>query len=192
MSERFNKLNLEVSRFKATTPEDLSEESDTLFNISTLEKCCTQSHMRLWKHAQELNLDYVFILEDDACFDKGWRQKLNEIKLDENWDAIFLNVFNPIEPRDEWKIIYKQCLTGGYILSKKGINRILNLFKNNDYRADWMTEVLQNDGNSYSYYPWLIIQDGFESTLDGNYNYNHEKVLYYLNDSGYSIDNYLF
>jgi hypothetical protein len=77
-------------------------------------------------------------------------------------------------------------------MSKKGINRILELFKNNDYRADWMTEVLQNDGNSYSYYPWLIIQDGFESTLDGNYNYNHEKVLYYLNDSGYSIDNYLF
>ena len=53
-----------------------------------------------------------------------------------------------------------------------------------------MTKKLQLLNNSYCYYPWLIIQDGKNSTIGSNYNRDHKKVLKCLNDINYNIDNY--
>ena len=56
--------------------------------------------------------------------------------------------------------------------------------------ADAMTKVLQSFGKSYMYYPWLIIQQGKDSTLNNNFNADHQRVLLYLNRINYSIENY--
>ena len=194
MLNRFSKINLDVTRFKACTEDDLCIkfiDNNISGEPTTLQKCCSQSHIQLWKHILSLDIEYAFILEDDAKFDKEWRNKLDTIDLDDEWDAIFLNVFDPITPMNSWEIISKQCLTGGYIITKKGIRRIIELFSLGYSVADWMTEQLQNDKHCYSYFPWLIIQDGSESTIGGNAAENYNKVLFYLNEINYSIDNYI-
>lgn len=194
MSKRFSILHLEVTRIEASTEKDLCDvflDNTVCGSPSLLQKCCSQSHIQLWRHIVALDLEYAFILEDDARFVKDWKQKLDKINLDEHWDAIFLNAFDPVSPMDSWEIVSHQCLTGGYILSRKGVRRILEMFSSGFYVADWMTEQLQNDGHCYSYFPWLIIQDGYDSTIGGDADENYRKVLFYLNEIHYSIDNYI-
>ena len=53
------------------------------------------------------------------------------------------------------------------------------------YTSDWMLVNLQKYGNSYSYYPWLIIQEGYESTIGSNVDADHQKVIRCLNEIGY-------
>ena len=185
MSKRFSILHLEVTRIEASTEKDLCDvflDNTVCGSPSLLQKCCSQSHIQLWRHIVALDLEYAFILEDDARFVKDWKQKLDKINLDEHWDAIFLNAFDPVSPMDSWEIVSHQCLTGGYILSRKGVRRILEMFSSGFYVADWMTEQLQNDGHCYSYFPWLIIQDGYDSTIGGDADENYRKVLFYLNE----------
>ena len=194
MCQRFSIIDLDVTRFEACTEKDIIDEfldNGVSGSPTLLQKCCSQSHIQLWRHIVSLDLEYAFILEDDAKFVKDWRQKLDKINLDENWDAIFLNAFDPVTPMDSWEKISHQCLTGGYIISKKGARRILEMFSSGFYIADWMTEQLQNDKHCYSYFPWLIIQDGNDSTIGGDSDENYRKVLFYLNEIRYSIDNYI-
>jgi hypothetical protein len=82
-------------------------------------------------------------------------------------------------------------LTGGYIISQKGARRILSLFDGYYGSSDWMTTRLQLEGHSYSYFPWLIIQEGDESTIGSGVDADHAKVLRCLSAVEYSLDNYL-
>ena len=115
------------------------------------------------------NIPYALILEDDACFDKQWQSKLSSvierIENDPDWHAIFLNASVPISPTFEWKCITEQYLSAGYVISQSGCNYILNYFSDMYYASDWMTSIMQFNGHCYSYFPWLIIQEGKESTI---------------------------
>ena len=190
MLDRFARLKMEVTRFQASTEEN---ELDGTFSnsLNSLQKCCANSHIRLWKQILRSDSEYALILEDDACFDKGWVQKLDTIVVDENWDAIFLNCSEPIEPRDTWIVTHEQYLTGGYIISKKGVRRILEMFDDCYYSSDWMTSRLQCDNQCYSYFPWLVIQDGGESTIGSDVTADHAKVVRLLDEICYSMDNYI-
>lgn len=194
MCERFSIFNLDVTRFQACTENDICDlflDDGISGPLSILQKCCSQSHIQLWRHIISSNMEYALILEDDAKFVKDWKKKLDRLVVNNQWDAIFLNSFDPIYPMDSWEIISNQCLTGGYIISKKGAYRILEKFSKGFYVADWMTEQLQYDGHCYSYFPWLIIQEGKDSTIGGDADENFRKVLFYLKEIHYSIDNYI-
>ena len=65
------------------------------------------------------------------------------------------------------------------------------MFSNCFYASDWMTSRLQKMRHSYTYFPWLIIQDGYESTIGSNVNDDHNKVLRCLNNISYNISNYI-
>ncbi len=193
MQERFTKFNIDVTRFKAADNEkDLTVPYVNYIN--TLQKCCTQSHINLWKHIVNNNLEYAFILEDDAMFDKYWKEKLNVLTenfLDPEWHAIFLNASEPMSPINTWMICKEQFLTGGYIISNKGAKILLDSFKECYCMIDWMTSRLQLLGHSYCVFPWLIIQEGRESTIGSNVDADHAKVVRCLNDINYSLDNYI-
>ena len=193
MQYRFKELNLEVSIWNASTKDSLNNNFIDYLNDG--QKGCAQSHFNLWNHIINNNIDYALILEDDACFDKQFYTKMNsfgkDIK-DTEWDAIFLNASEEINIINTWTLVNNQYLTGGYILSKRGAHKLLNMFSSCLYGADWMTSRLQTYGHSYSYFPWLIIQEGTDTTIGGNINEDHAKVIRLLNKINYSLDNYIF
>lgn len=86
---------------------------------------------------------------------------------------------------------HEQYLTAGYILSRKGAQQLMNDFGNCFFSSDWMTSRLQLHGHSYCYFPWLIIQEGKDSSIGQNLEADHAKVLRCLNNIEYSLENYI-
>lgn len=189
MQDRFKEQNLDVTRWIASTPNNLI---DNFYNYLSKEECaCAQSHILIWKRMLEHNIDYALILEDDACFNKNWKNMLSEFKInDPQWDLILLNASEPVIPSFTWTIAKEQYLTAGYILSIKGAKLLLQSFNNNYASSDCMTSRLQYNNHSYCYFPWPIIQDGIDSTLKTNkdsLDADKAKVLRCLNEIGYDI-----
>ena len=191
MTSRFQELSLDVFRWMASTPDNLTEKFADYMNPG--QRACAQSHFLIWKQMISENLPYALILEDDAMFDRQWVTKLSALSVIEGeWDAIFLNVTEAISPPDLWTLVTDQYLTGGYILSLEGAKRLLGMFSGELWGADWMTTRLQTMGRSWSYFPWLIIQEGFESTIGSGVEADHAKVVRLLGDIGYDLgENYL-
>jgi glycosyl transferase family 25 len=192
MQRRFRICDLNVTRFIASNGEDLVDTFSEYLNKG--QKGCSQSHVLLYKKIIQDNMDYALILEDDACFDKQWREKINEFceKINDNdWDLVVLNGSEPIIPSFHWVLQNEQYLTAGYIISKKGAKHILDFYRNCFCSSDWMTTRLQLHGHSYCYFPWLIIQEGKDSNIGEQLEADHEKVINCLKNIDYSLDNYI-
>ncbi len=104
---------------------------------------------------------------------------------------IFLNASEPITPKDTWVKAHEQYLTAGYVISLQSAEIILRDFGNCFYSSDWMTSRDQIYGHSYCYFPWLIIQEGIDSTIGSNLDQDREKVVRCLKEIDYSLDNYI-
>lgn len=155
---------------------------------------CAQSHISIWKKIVDSGLDYALILEDDAMFDRKWRTRLAWLPWqvqDGEWDAIFLNVSEPCVPKHKWVKAEEQYLTGGYIISRRGAANVLSMFDGCFFSSDWMTRCLQTRGHSYTYFPWLIIQEGKESTIGSGFVDDHLKVVRCLDEINYALDSYV-
>jgi GR25 family glycosyltransferase involved in LPS biosynthesis len=194
MIKQFNHFNMDVQRWNASTPENITD--NFVNNLSGVQKACTQSHINIYRHIIENNIEYALILEDDACFDFSWKTKLNELTNEltqeqyNDLNMVLLNASEPIDELFKWKLQTEQYLCAGYIITKKGASWILNNYRNCFCMSDWMTTRLQlYDGNCYSYFPWLIIQEGISSTIqpNGNCDADSNKVINCLNNISYSI-----
>ena len=191
MQKRFKELNIDVTIFPASTPNDIKNNCAHYLNI--FQKACAQSHFNIWKHILTNNLEYALILEDDACFDKKFFEKINTFTLDvndKNWHAIFLNASESLKIQNKWVLCDEQYLCGGYILSQKGCQILIHMYYNCLHAADWMTTRLQKYNHCYSYFPWLIIQEGIETTIGSGVEEDHKKVVRLLEEIDYSLDNY--
>jgi glycosyl transferase family 25 len=191
MKKRFEYFDMDVTFVDASTPENLTDRFDS--KISLITQACAQSHINLWKYILNNNIDYALILEDDACFDKEWKKKLDSFILQKNDTDLLCLMLNASEPMQQvynWEECKEQYLAAGYIITKKGCHHILNMFKNCFFTSDWMLSRMQNLGHCYCYYPWLIIQEGNESTIGSNVEADHAKVVRCLSTINYSLDNY--
>ena len=103
-----------------------------------------------------------------------------EVK-DPEWDLVLLNASERVEPEEAWVACSHQWLTGGYIISKKGARWILDHFTEK-YESDCVTWVLQDQGHSYARFPWLIAQEGKDSTIGSDVEANRSKVLELLGE----------
>ena len=189
MEHRFSHFGIECSRWIATTPDCVTDVFYDYLNGG--QRACGQSHVNLWRHIVTNNLPYALILEDDAMFDKDWMSKLPYREIDGVWDLFLLNASEPITPHGHWITVQEQYLTGAYIISRAGAEYLLNSFAGCYASSDWMTSRLQCRGRSYSYFPWLVIQEGTESTIGSGYEADHEKVVRCLGEAGYDIGNYV-
>ncbi len=177
MSHRLNSLGIDCERWIATTPDKVVDKFASYLNGG--QRACGQSHINIWRTIIERDLEYALILEDDAMFVNDWRKKLellNEID-DPDWDAVFLNASEPIVPENMWVVVREQYLTGAYIISRRGAQCLLDWFANEFAASDWMTTRLQTRGHSYSFFPWLVIQEGMESTIGSGVEADHLKVI---------------
>ena len=192
ITERFAHFQMKVQKWKAATADDLKDPFWHCLN--TGERGCAQSHINIWRHMVSTGLEYALVLEDDACFDKEWRTKLDAFcknNYDTDWHAVFLNASEPISVRDKWVQAHEQYLTAGYIISLKGAQSLLNDFGNCFFSSDWMTTRLQHYNHSYCYFPWLIVQEGKDSTIGCKVDADHAKVVRCLQEIDYSLDNYI-
>ena len=192
MCSRFSHFNMEVTKIKASTSSDLTDVFGSHLNEG--QKGCAQSHINVYRHILEKDLEYALILEDDACFDLSWKEKLDAFSKnvdDPEWDAIFLNASEPISTLNTWVCDREQYLTAGYVISKRGIKKIFDMYGSCFQSSDWMTSRLQLHGHSYCYFPWLIIQEGRDSNIGSQLEADHAKVLHCLGNIGYSLDNYI-
>jgi GR25 family glycosyltransferase involved in LPS biosynthesis len=128
------------------------------------------------------NLSEALVMEDDAMVARDWRESLQKLapvlQRDPNWNAIFLNASEAASPPNTWVPALEQYLTGAYILSLAGAKWLLSHFGQQFYAADWMTSRLQaHAGHCWTYFPWLVIQEGRESTIGSNVEADHTKVL---------------
>lgn len=158
---------------------------------------CARSHFELWLYMVERELPYMFILEDDAVFRKDWREivqaKLDTIETDDpEWDCLLLNADEEAEPLETWICTKENYLAGGYILSLRAAKWLVT-WKYNLFAADWMTRMLQHRGHTYTYFPWLIIQENTFSDIRGHVpTEQSEKVDRLLAKANYSKENYRF
>ena len=96
---------------------------------------CSISHIRLWERLQKENNDFFIILEDDVYFNKDFKNRLiNYIKnLPKDFDISQLLIhdsqkrfFNNAPNVNKYvKEGYPQYGTVGYIISNKGIKKLL-------------------------------------------------------------------
>jgi len=193
MQRRFAAENLKVTRWPASTPNTITD--NFVGYLNSLEKACTQSHINIWKHVIQNKLEYAFVLEDDACFDNTWREKLNANTIeDPEWDIVLLNASEIEYPIHTWKRVTEQFMTAGYIISYKGALSLMNSYRHEFAMCDWMTSRIQYNGHTYSYFPWLIIQEGVDSTLkdpkSNSQQADRDKMVRLLKEVDYSLDNY--
>jgi glycosyl transferase family 25 len=192
MEKRFDQMGIKVTRWTASTPDNITD--NFVGYLSIYQKACAQSHLNIYRYMIDNNIEYALIMEDDACFDKNWKEKLNTYTntvRDSEWDAIFLNSSEIENPIHTWNICNDQYLTGAYIIHRRGIQYIMNRFHPCYCSSDWMTSRLQENRHSYSYFPWLVIQEGESSTIGSGVKEDHAKVVRCLNDINYSLDNYI-
>lgn len=192
MQQRFRYFGIEVTGWMAATPDTCTDAFHGAMRPS--EKACAQSHINIWRHMVQADLEYALILEDDACFDKEWQLKLEQFSdkvLDPEWNVIMLNASESMKPIHTWLRSMEQYLTAGYVLSQRGAQQLLERFKGNFCASDWMLTRLQQDGHSYCYFPWLIIQEGLESTIREDCSPDREKVVRLLKEIDYDLDNYI-
>ena len=190
IKRRMEQLEIPYTKWVASTPETLIDNFKSDINNDFV-KGCAQSHINIWRHIVKNNLEYALILEDDACFDKSWKIKLANFTNDNNWNCIMLSSSEPVKLLNTWVKASWQYSTIGYIISNKGAKWILEEFKDCFDRSDSMTIALQNHGHCYTHFPWLVIQDGLNTTIGSNIDSDNEKMLTNLNKINYSLDNYI-
>ena len=177
MSDRLNALGIDCERWIASIPETVVDRFAGY--LSGGQRACGQSHVNVWRTIISRDLEYALILEDDAMFSSDWREKLDLLGGvdDPDWDAVFLNASEPIIPENTWVVARDQYLTGAYILSRRGAQCLLEWYADEFTASDWMTVHLQSRGHSYSHFPWLVIQEGQESTIGSEVEADHAKVI---------------
>ncbi len=195
--KRFEKYNINnnVERWEATTPDALMD-----YPVYPLmkpgEKACGVSHYRLWNHMVKNNIPKALILEDDACFRHDWKsiieKGMEEIdKDDPQWDCIMLNAYDDLPTKEKFVLTQGNCCAAAYVISNKGASFLCNTFRNCIQAADWMTLHLQRQGHTYAYFPWLVIQEGKETYIQGDkLQSDVARVHQLLNNAGYNINNY--
>ncbi|HGO5849742.1 TPA: glycosyltransferase family 25 protein [Mannheimia haemolytica] len=142
----FGKQNIPFQFFDAITPNSMEVKALELgidISNSALTKeeiSCALSHISLWHLAKEQNLDYICIFEDDIYLGKNANLLLSNTYINDNVDIVKierglerlnLSLFPEKEYLERKFYILKTVNpgTGGYILTRKGINFLTSKVK---------------------------------------------------------------
>lgn len=162
-----------------------------------------KDHIKCIQLAKDMNLEHVFIFEDDVIFIKNWRSIVNNFINNNKTDIIRFDLlpYKKIQNIPNKNNIYfynlftflqnKACL-GGYYLTKKAINIILQEIKNIDIENNkvniegvfnFLTKTIKNQ---YTSVPRICIQDWYKtkkSSIQNDAHINNLKnmqLIHYL------------
>jgi GR25 family glycosyltransferase involved in LPS biosynthesis len=189
MVNQFNQLGLNnfVERFSAISAFDSIEyrldDSEKMFLLG---RATSLSHKSVVEMAKKRKYKNVLIMEDDAMFHRTndyhgldtVEKSLDELKLFENWEILFLgaNLHDKELNLVSKHLIKCDCCisTHAYILNEKCYDKILS--NNFDKPFDVMDIFLNNNfKEKYIVYPVGVIQkEGNISDIGGHYSFNNQ------------------
>lgn len=192
MNKIFIQAKLQVTRWNASEPKDIVDN----IQGSPTQKACSQSHIRVWKHIVENNLEYALVMEDDVTFDKEWRKRLKDFKkLNKPFHLLLLNT-DHFYGLHQWANTQGDSwLTGAYIITNRCARILLELgYQKGFLPSDHMFISFQKFSNNegcFSYFPYLAIQTSIESDISGSSpEFSYSKVVDELQRHHYSLDHY--
>ena len=190
ITHNLNSLNLPFERFNAIYGKDLTEKE---IEASTSSACngflcnygmigCAMSHIAIWKSFAESSDNLICIAEDDAVFTGDFLHFVANIdKVYSRLKFDILSLFGETgiisSFSDEIKIDnYIFCKpifplsTTCYILSKKGVKKLLSEFEKIQYNIDFMIAFKNLFSNTFEYYclksPQIISHNFDDSTIN--------------------------
>jgi GR25 family glycosyltransferase involved in LPS biosynthesis len=125
---------------------------------------CYQSHIGLYQYALQKNYDVIMVFEDDADFNIDLMQFIHDIgELPLDWDMLLLGdvgIFKQQPYTDAWKRVYEFWGLQGYIINKKGMQKIIeNAYPIKKQIDHIMSDLAQNNVlKIYSYKICLVNQ----------------------------------
>ena len=128
------------------------------------------SHMKCWIHALELNLNHIFVFEDDVVFIKNWRNVVNKF-IQENqpniikFDALSYRCL-PESDNINFYLAFEQYCMGGYYITKEVMKYGIQLFNSIEWTfnscEDFFKLVFQKfESSLYTSVPRICIQEWF-------------------------------
>jgi GR25 family glycosyltransferase involved in LPS biosynthesis len=211
-TDRKENVEKQIEKYKIENLERFSALIDPARFLS-----CTKSHLEIFKQSLEMDVNTLFVLEDDfqiydECkinqfifdFKKTLSEVMSQLK-DIEWDVVMFGCNPKTYLIPETNLISRNFSSTGswaYIINKKAYKYIFensNYFK--DYLAidDWLAILSKKGFNVFTTTPKLISHaTGFESTLlpSGKVNYdawiegNYENFLYRFIKNLNFVENY--
>ena len=195
ITKNLNNLALPFERFNAIYGKDLTEKE---IEANTTSACngllcnygmigCAMSHIALWKSFAESSSDnLICIVEDDALFTYEFPDFVANI------DKVYSNLkFDILSLSGETGIFYSfsddikvdnylfnkplfPLTTTCYILSKKGVKKLLAEFEKIQYHIDFMIAFKNLFGGNLEFYylksPTLLLNDFNDSSITASSN----------------------
>ena len=189
ISKNLKSLNIPFERFDAVYGQELFDEEikeNTTF-IGRNFLCnrgiigCAMSHIELWKSFKKSDDDFVLISEDDIEYKKDFPKIFKDVDKIYNkvkFDILSLNCSILIKEQlgepifvDNYKITKPlfPLTTASYIVSKKGVKKLLKIFKKVHYHIDndiaWNTLYSNIDYYNIKSPLLLKVSRAFESNI---------------------------
>jgi len=160
-------LNAEKMGFNGTNPYMLDrKEGDELFYIGTKPTGIFLSHYSLWSALTLLPDEHFFILEIDAQFTEGWKEKFEQALKDvpDYFDWLFAGScccdmrHKTHVKGDIWDIRWPMCFHA-YVVAKKALPHLLATNRNCYAPIDISTTLHSfNAMNVFTVYPRIVNQ----------------------------------
>ncbi len=179
MEKILEKINIKNYRISAVDGK-IIEKPNLIYEriMSNYEIACTQSHIKAIKYLSELSGNYFMVCEDDICFNNLYFIKNNLENIIKNapkFDILIIHkiyLYNLEDEYTNWNdhinkygIEHQISGTACYIISKDGINNVLNKKDNFDV-ADM---YLYKNMNTFVYKYNFTSVRGLDSEIHSNH-----------------------
>ena len=210
ISKNFKKLNIPFERFNAIYGKELDsltiKENTTFMGRNLL--CnhgiigCAMSHFEVWKQFKKSSEEFILICEDDIEFTKIIEDNIvGSIYNKTFFDILSLNCsigikgsFRDLVKVDNIEISYPifPLTMASYIVSKKGVDKLLERFKKVNYHIDFEIAVF----NLFSDFIYCDIRSPnivkVSREIESNINESNKGIfLKLLNDFGFHDTSWL-
>lgn len=123
ISQRAKELGICINRFRAIDGKNIIDVPKSHYYFTNYHVACCLSHRKLWEQAP------VCVLEDDAIILK----QLFTFDAPDDFDMMFLT--NRVWANEKHQVI-GGCGTEGYIVSQKGVEKLLKITEDIDVPID--------------------------------------------------------
>jgi hypothetical protein len=98
---------------------------------------CLRSHIDTLRQAQATGCHHVLVLEDDFCFSSDLELHLSDLRtfVERDYDywvcLVATSKYGPLVPKDDLVAMsFQKCTnTGGYLISRPGLEKVLEVFE---------------------------------------------------------------
>lgn len=183
MESQLSREGITAERFSAIDSDKITEK----FKVKPKMAGCNLSHMEVLLQSTWTNSGHVLVLEDDAVFATGIKQKFNEALpyLPDDWQMLYLGASHPEHAKKPeqvnkyWWRLYHGLTTHAYAVNKNALSTVLAKI-NMDDPIDCHYTELQKELNCYIINPPLAWQMAGHSDIENrhmSYPWIKEKLL---------------